>query len=158
MPVVRRKVFTLELEAVRLLESFGRAAAEIARDLHWPGCSSGVSTVTLFSAAVMLAGCSGFSWNPWSSSEVVVARTPPGAKGYACEGGKRLLVRYAADAKSAVIIHPQGEYRLDRAAAASGEQFSNGSGTTLAIREGEATLQEGGAVQFAKCKLEPDTK
>ena len=34
-----------------------------------------------------------------------------------------------------------------------GEQYSNGN-TTLAISEGEATLQEGGAVQFAKCKLE----
>ena len=113
-------------------------------------------SVAIFAAAVILAGCGGSSWNPWATSTgQPVPRTPPGAKGYACEGGKRLLVRHAGDAKSVMIIHSAGEYRLDRVASASGDQFSNGK-TTLAIRDGEATLEEGGAVQFAKCKLESE--
>ena len=112
-------------------------------------------TLAVFVAAVMLAGCSGGGWWPWSSSsgEVAVPRTPPGAKGYACEGGKRLVVRFQADAKSAWVIFPDREFRLDRVASASGEQFSNGR-TVLAVKDGEAVLEESGAVQFAKCKLE----
>jgi membrane-bound inhibitor of C-type lysozyme len=110
---------------------------------------------SLFIAAVMLAGCSGGGWVPWSRSSPDVAGpyTPPGAKGYACEGGKRLLVRVEADAKAAWVIYPDREFRLNRAASASGEQFSNAR-TILTITDGEAVLEEGGAVQFAKCKLE----
>jgi membrane-bound inhibitor of C-type lysozyme len=110
--------------------------------------------LTVLIAGVTLAGCGG-GWMPWSSSsgEVGVPRTPPGAKGYACEGGKRLLVRFEADAKSAWVIYPDREFRLDRIVSASGERFSNGS-TTLATQDGEARLEESGAVQFAKCKLE----
>ena len=110
---------------------------------------------TVFTGTVMLAGCGGMSWLPWSSSsgEEGAPRTPPGAKGYACEGGKRLLVRYAPDTKSVMVIYANGEFRLDRVASASGEQFSNGP-TILAIRDGEAMMEESGTVQFAKCKPE----
>ena len=113
------------------------------------------TTSSLFIAAVMLAGCSGGGWVPWSrsSAEAAGPYTPPGATGYACEGGKRLLVRVEADAKSAWVIYPDREFRLNRAASASGEQFSNAR-TILTIKDGEAVLEEGGAVQFAKCKLE----
>jgi membrane-bound inhibitor of C-type lysozyme len=112
-------------------------------------------TLTVLIATVMLAGCSGGGWVPWSRSSADVGGpyTPPGAKGYACEGGKRLLVRVEADAKSAWVIYPDRELRLNRAVSASGEQFSNGR-TILTVKDGEAVLEEGGAVQFAKCKLE----
>jgi len=108
----------------------------------------------LFAVVAALSGCGGFNWNPWSGpQESKVSGTPPGAKAYGCEGGKRLLVRHASDAKSVMIIHPLGEFRLDRVASASGEQYSNGK-TTLTVKDGEATLEEGAAVPFAKCKPE----
>ena len=108
--------------------------------------------LAVFTAVVLLAGC---SWVPWSGSsgDDGAPRTPAGATAYACEGGKRLLVRFESDAKSAWVIYPDREFRLDRIASASGERFSNGS-TTLATRDGEATLEESGAVLFAKCKRE----
>ena len=114
----------------------------------------GTATVAAIAAAALLAGCGGDRL-PWGrfGAPVEAPRIPPGAKAYACEGGKRLLVRYADDAKSAMVIYPEREFRLDRVPSASGEQFSNGR-TILATRGDEATLEESGAVQFAKCKLE----
>ena len=105
-------------------------------------------------ATIMLAGCGG-GWRPWSSSSGSDAgpQTPPGATAYACEGNKRLLVRFESNGKSAWVIHRLGEYRLDRVATASGDRFTNGV-TTLAVKDGEATLDEKGAVEFAKCKVE----
>ncbi len=113
------------------------------------------TTSSVFIAAVMLAGCSGGGWTPWSrsSADAKGPYTPPGAQGYACEGGKRLLVRVEGDAKSAWVIYPDRESRLNRAASAPGEQYSNGR-TTLTIKDGEAVVEEGGAIQFARCKLE----
>jgi len=109
-------------------------------------------TLTVLGVAAALAGCSG-GWMPWSSSSGEAPRTPPGAKAYACQSGKRLLVRIEPDAKSAWVIYPDREFRLDRIGSASGEQFSNGI-STLAVMGEEATLQEGGVTQFTGCKLE----
>jgi len=102
---------------------------------------------------MMLAGCGG--WTPWpsSSADTKGPYTPPGAKGYACEGGKRLLLRFEGDAKAAWVIYPDRELRLNRAAAASAEQYSSAR-TVLTIKDGEVVLEEGGALQFAKCKPE----
>jgi membrane-bound inhibitor of C-type lysozyme len=113
------------------------------------------TTSSVFIAAVMLGGCGGGGWTPWSKSaaDTTGPYTPPGAKGYACEGRKRLLVRFEGDSKSAWVIYPDREVRLNRAVAASGEQFSNAR-TTLTIKDGEAVLEEAGAVQFARCKPE----
>ena len=107
----------------------------------------------LLMTAALLAGC---SWRPWSTSPDTTGtgpRTPPGATAYACEGKKRLLVRFEADGKSAWVIYPDREFRLQRAAAASGDRFSNGR-STLTVADGEATLAEGGTLEFAKCKPE----
>jgi len=114
----------------------------------------GKSRAAALIAAVLLAGCGGSSWMPWSRSSGEAPRTPPGAKGYACDGGKRLLVRFESDAKSAWVIYPDREFRLERVTSGSGERFSNGR-TALSVKDGEAVLEEGGAVQFANCKLEP---
>jgi hypothetical protein len=116
------------------------------------------STVFIVMMA-MLAGCSVGGWNPLASSGPSGPYTPPGAKGYACEGGKRLLVRFESDAKSAWVIWPDRETRLNRVAGA-GEQFSNGR-ATLSLNDGEARVEEGGRVEFAGCKpegSEPKTK
>src|SRR4029453_9731260 len=83
-------------------------------------------TLAAFVVVVMLIGCSGGGWVPWSKSSGEAPRLPPGAKGYACEGGKRLIVRIDADAKSAWVIYPDREFRLNRVGSESGEQYSNG--------------------------------
>jgi hypothetical protein len=61
-------------------------------------------------------------------------------------------VRFESE-KSAWVIYPDRELRLDRAAAASGQEFSR-AGTTLALKDGEATLTEVGAAPFIRCKPE----
>ena len=102
-------------------------------------------------AAAVLAGC---GWLPWSTSSGNTGPyTPPGATAYACEGGKRLLVRFESDAKSAWMIYPDRQLRLDRVTSAPGQEFSR-AGTNLSVKEGDTTLTEGGAVQFARCKPE----
>jgi hypothetical protein len=102
----------------------------------------------------ILAGCAGATgWLPWSKSAGDSGPyTPPGATAYACEGGKRLLVRFESDAKSAWVIYPDRQLRLDRTSAA-GQEFSR-AGTTLALRDGEATLTEVGSAPFMRCKPE----
>jgi len=114
--------------------------------MHWK--------ILAVSIAAALAGCS-TDWLPWTKTETVTKGpyTPPGATGYACEGAKRLLLRFESDRKAAWVIYPDHQLRLDRLTSTSGEEFSR-AGTTLRISEGEATLIEGSAVQFAKCKPE----
>lgn len=107
--------------------------------------------------AALLAGCgsSSSSWMPWVTEERPTGPnyTPPGATGYACEGGKRLLVRLESDGKSAWVIYPDRQLRLDRVTAASGDEYTR-AGTTLSTRDGETSLMEGNAVQLSKCKPE----
>jgi membrane-bound inhibitor of C-type lysozyme len=110
-------------------------------------------TLAAFVVVVMLIGCRGGGWTPWSRSSGEAPRLPPGAKGYACEGGKRLIVRVDADAKSAWVIYPDREFRLTRVTSDSGERYSNNR-TTLSINGAETTLEESGQVQFANCKPE----
>ena len=107
--------------------------------------------------AALLAGCSS-SWLPWVKEERPTGAkwTPAGAKGYACEGGKRLLVRFESDGKSVWVIYPDRQLRLDRVTSASGEEWSR-AGTTLSVKDGAATLIEGTAVQVTNCKPEEKT-
>jgi membrane-bound inhibitor of C-type lysozyme len=112
-------------------------------------------TLTTLVLAANLAGCGGSGgWLPWSkSSGDGGPYTPPGATAYACEGGKRLLVRFESDAKAAWVIYPDRQLRLDRVTSASGQEFSR-AGTTLAVKEGDTMLVEAGSVQFSGCKPE----
>src|SRR5262249_10086083 len=115
-----------------------------------------ISALTIIVA--LLAGCgstSSSSWLPWVATERDTRGpyTPPGAKGYACEGGKRLLVRFESDAKSAWVIYSDHQLRLDRVTATGGDEYSR-AGTTLSTRDGETTLIEGTTIQYAKCKPE----
>jgi len=87
---------------------------------------------------------------PWSRGGKEISQVPSGAAVYACEGGKPLYVRYASDGKSATVIRPDREYRLDRVAAAASERYSNGR-DNLAIADGELRLEEGsGALTLCK--------
>jgi membrane-bound inhibitor of C-type lysozyme len=101
--------------------------------------------------ATMLGGCSG-GWWPFGRSDAELPnRIPAGATEYACAQGKRLLVRHSADGKSAWVILPDREFRLDRVAAGPGDRFSNGV-STLQVQGEEAVLESEGSRQFADCK------
>ena len=99
--------------------------------------------------ATILNGCSGSLWPFGRSSGGEANRIPAGATEYACADGKRLLVRFNADGKSAWVFLPEREFRLDQSG--SGERFSNGV-TTLSLTGDTAHLDSEGARQFADCK------
>ncbi len=96
-----------------------------------------------------LAGCS--SWWPWGDSGGDVPRVPPGATAYKCDGGKELFVRYGDGGKSAMIIYPEREFRLDAETAGAGARYSNGR-TVLVTTGSGATLEEGSSMVFSNCK------
>lgn len=111
--------------------------------------------IAAVAATMLLAGCAGGRWWPWGEgSGGEVPRIAPGAKSYACDAGKKLIVRYGAENKYAMIIFPEREFRLDAETSAAGTKFSNGR-TVLSTSGDEATLEEGGTVIFAKCRIEP---
>lgn len=107
--------------------------------------------------ALFLAGCSTTSFdlkNLWplgGGKEQDLSRTPAGATAYACEGGKRLFVRYLDNGAAAWVILPDREFRLNKTTSGTGTRYSNGS-TTLDINDGGATLSDGAAVTHAGCK------
>jgi membrane-bound inhibitor of C-type lysozyme len=109
-------------------------------------------SATFIATAGLLAGCGSGLW--MNSYDADAPRIPRDAKIYACDGGKRLVVRYAEDGKSAMIIYPDREFRLDSMPAGSGMKYGNGR-TTLSTGGGEAMLEEGGATLFAICKVPP---
>ena len=98
---------------------------------------------------VWLAGCS--SWWPWGDSSGDVPRVPPGATAYKCDGNKELYVRYVDGGKSAFVIFPEREFRLDTAETVSGVRYTNGH-TTLRTKGNEAILEEGSNVVYSNCK------
>ena len=106
-------------------------------------------------ATLMLSACSSVNVNLWpfgGAMEQDPSRTPAGATTYQCEGGKRLFVRYLDNGAAAWVILPDREFRLNKAAAASGTRYSNGS-ATLDIQDGAVTLSDGAAVTHAGCKM-----
>ncbi len=110
------------------------------------------NAMAVAAVTVTLAGCSGGGWWPFGGSSAPEPnRIPTGATEYSCADGKRLLVRYAPDGKSAWVIYPDREFRLDRVASGSGEQFTNGV-TTLATNGDETLLDSEGARAFSGCK------
>jgi len=102
-------------------------------------------------AAALLTACSGGWWPFGARSSDPATRIPPGATEYSCAGNKRLLVRYTPDGKSAWVIYPDREFRLDRGSAAGGERFTNGV-STLSVQGDEVMLEDSGARLFTACK------
>ena len=108
--------------------------------------------IAAIGTAALLTACGGGGWWPFGSKPADPAtRVPPGATEYNCAGSKRLFVRHTADGKSAWVIYPDREFRLDRVAASGGDRFSNGV-STLLIYGDEVTLEESGARVFTDCK------
>lgn len=113
-----------------------------------------MKTVAMLAVAVLLAGCGASRWWPWSDgSGAEVRRVYPGTKSYACDSGKKLLVRYGPENRYVMIIYPEREFRLDADGSARGK-YTNGRTVLVASGE-EATLEESGTVLFAKCRFEP---
>jgi hypothetical protein len=108
----------------------------------------------LAATALFLAGCStaSFDLNLWpvaGGREQDLSRAPAGATAYACEGGKRLFVRYLDNGAAAWVILPEREFRLNKAGA--GTSYSNGS-ATLDIKDNVVTLFDGAKPTHAGCK------
>ena len=74
-----------------------------------------------------------------------------GAVSLKCDSAKMLTVRIEPEGKSAWIIFPEREFRLDRVDDAGAVRYSNGR-TTLLVKGGQMSVEEGGAASFAECK------
>lgn len=104
--------------------------------------------------AASLAGCGGFSLgnlNPWGGPVERTATIPADATEYACDGGRRLVVRHLEGIKAVMIVFRERQFRLDQASSAAGARYSNGS-TTLQWNGDQASLEEEGAVTYANCR------
>lgn len=109
------------------------------------------SLATMLAAALGLTACGGSWWPFGGKGADESARVPAGATEYSCAGNRRMLVRYTADGKSAWVIYPDREFRLDRVSAASGDRFTNGV-STLTTQGEDTLLEESGTRLFADCK------
>jgi membrane-bound inhibitor of C-type lysozyme len=116
--------------------------------------STHIAALTLAGSSLLLGACSSVSVNLWpfgGGKEQDLSRTPAGAIAYACEGGKRLFVRYLDNGAAAWIILPDREFRLNKVTPGAGARYSNGS-ATLDIKDNEATLFDGTKPTHAGCK------
>ncbi|MCL4802202.1 MAG: hypothetical protein KJ025_21600 [Burkholderiales bacterium] len=104
-------------------------------------------TIAGAALALVITGCT--SWWPWGGSSGEVPRVPAGATAYKCEAGKELFVRYLDGGKSAMVVFPEREFRLDRVD--GGNRYSNGN-TTLTVDGPTAMVQEGSTVTHSNCK------
>lgn len=101
-------------------------------------------------AGAALAGCS--SWWPFGSSSAPDRPWyPPDATVYKCDENKSLVVRYLEGGKSAMVMFPDREFRLDQVVSASGVAYSNGR-SHLRTKGEEAQLDEGASPLYANCK------
>ncbi len=69
---------------------------------------------------------------------------------YACAGGKSFAARIEQDGKSAWVVLPEREFRLDRVAGAE-TRYGNGR-TTLTVKGDELVLDEPGAPPLTGCR------
>jgi len=97
--------------------------------------------------AATAAGCT--SWWPFGGSSGEQPRWPSDATLYKCDGNKELVVRYVDGGKSAMVMFPDRDFRLDQAVSGSGARYSNGR-TTLYTKEAEALLEENRQTLLAK--------
>lgn len=88
--------------------------------------------------------------NPWAGSQEQV-RAPINATEFQCKDRKSFHARFDAAGKSAWVIFPEREFRLDAVESGSGARYSNGR-TTLHTRGDEAFVLEGTATLYADCK------
>ena len=95
---------------------------------------------------VLIGGCS--SWWPFGSSSGEPSRVPAGATEFACAQGRTLYVRFTDDAKSAWVILPEREFRLERS---TDERYVSET-TTLSLQGDAANLDIEGSRAYVDCK------
>ena len=108
-----------------------------------------IRTSLIVVLAVAAAGCT--SWWPFGGAKGEQPRWPSDATLYQCDGNKELVVRYIDGGKSAIVMFPDRDFRLDQVVSGSGARYSNGR-TTLFTKEAEAFLEENGQTLLANCK------
>jgi membrane-bound inhibitor of C-type lysozyme len=109
-----------------------------------------VAAVIAAGIVVLTAGC-GTVERLWSGGPTEQKRVPAGVTAFSCDANKKLLVRFDAGGKSAWVVFPEREFRLDASPDTPGGRFSNGR-TTLVATGDDASLEEASAVTFANCK------
>ena len=102
-----------------------------------------IKRLALLSAALAQSAC------VWWGGPTEQSRIPRDATVYQCENGKTLAVRYDGN-RSAMIIFPEREFRLDKLDGAA-QRYSNGT-TMLTVENGIATLEEARVTTFPQCK------
>jgi hypothetical protein len=95
-----------------------------------------------------LAGCSS-GWWPFGRASGEASRIPAGATEFACAQGKRFFVRFDEGGKSAWVILPDREFRLQQSGAS--DRYGNGV-STLSLQDDNAQLDTEGIRQYADCK------
>jgi hypothetical protein len=101
-------------------------------------------------ALLAAAGCS-------SLGEIITggpkeqSRVREDAVQLACGTGKTLLLRIEPGGKSAWIILPEREFRLDLMQGVGDTRYSNGK-TTLLVKDEAYSVEEGGTASFANCR------
>ena len=103
--------------------------------------------------ALVLAGCGSMDFerfNPFAGPRDQSDRiaTPAGATEYRCEGGKRFFVRFLENRKSAWVILPEREFRLDQA----GDNRYRNASAVLEVGGDSASLNDGPQIAFNGCK------
>lgn len=103
------------------------------------------TSAMLLVIATAVTGCG--TWSPWSGP-AEQSRIPRDAAVYQCEGGKTLAVRVEENGKSAMVIFPEREFRLEQTDSA---RYSNGR-TTLHLEGSEAWLEENQTRVYSDCE------
>jgi membrane-bound inhibitor of C-type lysozyme len=108
--------------------------------------------LSLIGLALLIAGCSSINLWPFTDSKPSSGpRGPENATEYRCDGGKAFYVRYLDASKSAWVIFPDRQVRLDKVTADPGNRYTNGI-AELRIDGTEATLTDGPSISYVGCK------
>lgn len=100
----------------------------------------------------LIASCSSINLWPFGESKPPSAsRGPENATEYRCDAGKSFYVRFLDAGKSAWVILPDRQVRLDKVSAESGERYTNGI-AVLHVDASGAVLNDGPNIAFTACK------
>jgi membrane-bound inhibitor of C-type lysozyme len=113
---------------------------------------SGSACLALIGIPLLISGCGSMNIWPFGESKPPgVSRGPENATEYRCDAGKSFHVRYLEGGKSAWVILPDRQVRLDKVSAESGDRYTNGI-AVLRVDASEAALNDGPNIAFTRCK------
>ncbi len=111
-------------------------------------------TAAITGATLLLGACGSVNLDVLSfggAKEQDTTRAPAGATAYACEGGKRLYLRYLDNGAAVWVILPGREFRLNKATSGDANRYSNGS-ATLDSKDNVVTLLDETKPTYVDCK------